>query len=436
MMLDVFLRNVGLSTVLKLSTFVLQFGMLPLFMKVLGKGEYGVWVVLQSLVIWVMVLELGIGKGLRNKLIESLGVGDDRLAGRYLSSTLFGQMVLWGLIACVLVVFLFLMDLPLALWLRSSGTDRTIAWSVFFCFLTFVLTQLSGVVQAILYAKHWNSATALVGFAASIGLFFYLLLADFFGRGVTLPELAAANFAFFALGYSIQSSYLFRCFPSLVPRWSEASWGIFLEVARVGVSFLFIEITYMVIFMTDRLIVLRMFGSEMVAEYDVVLRLSALATTGFSLCIGPIWALSGTAWAKRDQAMMLRLWRIVTALMIPFGVVSIVIGIVMNPLIQWLIDPSITISPMVRGTMVVYTWIVIWGSAYASLLNGMGRTKEQIYCSIIASLLNVPLAIWLCGVGGFGIAGVLISSALSISLFGFVAPFVWWGCTKQCGDRA
>ena len=436
MMLDVFLRNVGLSTVLKLSTFVLQFGMLPLFMKVLGKGEYGVWVVLQSLVIWVMVLELGIGKGLRNKLIESLGVGDDRLAGRYLSSTLFGQMVLWGLIACVLVVFLFLMDLPLALWLRSSGTDRTIAWSVFFCFLTFVLTQLSGVVQAILYAKHWNSATALVGFAASIGLFFYLLLADCFGRGVTLPELAAANFAFFALGYSIQSSYLYRCFPSLVPRWSEASWGIFLEVARVGVSFLFIEITYMVIFMTDRLIVLRMFGSEMVAEYDVVLRLSALATTGFSLCIGPIWALSGTAWAKRDQAMMLRLWRIVTALMIPFGVVSIVIGIVMNPLIQWLIDPSITISPLVRGTMVVYTWIVIWGGAYASLLNGMGRTKEQIYCSIIASLLNVPLAIWLCGVGGFGIAGVLISSTLSISLFGFVAPFVWWGCTKQCGDRA
>ena len=85
--------------------------------------------------------------------------------------------------------------------------------------------------------------------------------------------------------------------------------------------------------------------------------------------------------------------------------------------------------------MVVYTWVVIWGSAYASLLNGMGRTKEQIYCSIIASLLNIPLGIWLCGVGGFGIAGVLISSALSISLFGLVAPFVWWGCTKQCGVK-
>lgn len=215
MMLDVFLRNVGLSTVLKLSTFVLQFGMLPLFMKVLGKGEYGVWVVLQSLVIWVMVLELGIGKGLRNKLIESLGVGDDRLAGRYLSSTLFGQMVLWGLIACVLVVFLFLMDLPLALWLRSSGTDRTIAWSVFFCFLTFVLTQLSGVVQAILYAKHWNSATALVGFAASIGLFFYLLLADCFGRS-DITGIGGGEFRFLCVG-------IFDSVELFVPLFSELS---------------------------------------------------------------------------------------------------------------------------------------------------------------------------------------------------------------------
>jgi O-antigen/teichoic acid export membrane protein len=436
MLRDVFVRNVGLSTVLKLSTFVLQFAMLPLLMKALGKGEYGVWVVLQSLVIWIAVLELGIGKGLRNKLIESLGVGDHRLARRYLSSTLFGQVVLWGLVAFVLVVLLFLMDFPLASWLRSSSSDRTIAWSLLFCFLTFALTQLSGVMNAILYAKHWNSATALVSFLASIGLFLYLLIAQWNAHAVSLPRLASTNFLLFALGYTVQASYLIRCFPDLVPRWSEATWGIFLDVARIGLSFLFIEITYMVIFMTDRLIVLRILGPAMVAEYDVVLRLSALATTGFALCIGPIWALSGAAWANQDRPLMLRLWRIVTGLMIPFGMVSIAIGFAMNPLIHFWIDRSITLSPMVRWSMVGYTWVVIWGAAYASLLNGIGRTREQVVCSIFASLMNVPLAIWLCGIEGIGISGVLISSALSLSLFGFIAPFVWMSCMKQCVARA
>ncbi|MCY3005769.1 MAG: hypothetical protein NTV29_07315 [Planctomycetota bacterium] len=421
---------------LKLSTFLLQFAMLPLLMKALGKGEYGVWVVLQSLVIWIAVLELGIGKGLRNKLIESLGVGDHRLARRYLSSTLFGQVVLWGLVAFVLVVLLFLMDFPLASWLRSSSSDRTIAWSLLFCFLTFALTQLSGVMNAILYAKHWNSATALVSFLASIGLFLYLLIAQWNAHAVSLPRLASTNFLLFALGYTVQASYLIRCLPDLVPRRSEATWGIFLDVARIGLSFLFIEITYMVIFMTDRLIVLRILGPAMVAEYDVVLRLSALATTGFALCIGPIWALSGAAWANQDRPLMLRLWRIVTGLMIPFGVVSIAIGFAMNPLIHFWIDRSITLSPMVRWSMVGYTWVVIWGAAYASLLNGIGRTREQVVCSIFASLMNIPLAIWLCGIEGIGISGVLISSALSLSLFGFIAPFVWISCMKQCVARA
>jgi len=435
MMRDVFLRNVGLSTVLKLSTFVLQFAMLPLFMKVLGKGEYGVWVVLQSLVIWVSVLELGIGKGLRNKLTESLGVGDRRLARRYLSSTLFGQVVLWGLVAFVFVVLLFFMGLPLSRWLQSASSDRTMAWSLLFCFLTFTLTQLAGVMNAILYAKHWNSATALVGFAASIGLFLFLLISRWNGHGLSLSLLASVNCVMFALGYTVQASCLVRWFPDLVPRWSEATYGVFLDVASVGISFLFIEITYMVIFMTDRLIVLWVLGPVMVAEYDVVLRLSALATTGFTLCIGPIWALSGTAWAKRDLRMMRRLWRIVTLLIVPFGVVSIAIGFMINPLIHVFIDASITVSPMVRWSLVVYTLVVIWGAAYASLLNGIGRTREQVLCSVIASIVNIPLAIWLCGIEGVGVSGVLISSALSLSLFGLVAPFAWMNCMKQCKAR-
>ena len=71
-----FARNVGLSTVVKFSSFLLQFAMLPLLVKSLGKSEYGVWVALQSLVVWIALLELGIGKGLRNKLIESLSVGE------------------------------------------------------------------------------------------------------------------------------------------------------------------------------------------------------------------------------------------------------------------------------------------------------------------------------------------------------------------------
>jgi O-antigen/teichoic acid export membrane protein len=428
----VFARNVGLSTVVKFSSFLLQFAMLPLLVKSLGKSEYGVWVALQSLVVWIALLELGIGKGLRNKLIESLSLGETGMARRYISSTFFGQLVLWGAVAVGLGLLLLVVDFPWARWLRSSGTDRSIAWSLLFCFISFSLSQLFGVTSAILYAKHWNAATSLVGFFGSLGVFLYVLYSSWIGVSLSMPELAFANLLLFALGYAIQSSYLFRQFPELLPTWGDASWRDFYEIVSIGIRFLLIEITFIVIFVMDRWIVLQWLGPVSVTEYDILLKFSALVTTGYSLCIGPIWALSGTAWAKRDVAMMDRLWRIVSAIMIPFALVALVIGFAMNPVIHLWVDEGITIPPLARWSMVVYSWIVIWGSAYASLLNGIGRVREQMICSVVACLMNIPLAMYLSGIGGIGIAGVLIASALSLSMFAVVAPFVWFECRNRC----
>jgi hypothetical protein len=57
-------------------------------------------------------------------------------------------------------------------------------------------------------------------------------------------------------------------------------------------------------------------------------------------------------------------------------------------------------------------------------------------CSIVACLMNIPLAMYLSGIGGIGIAGVLIASALSLSMFAVVAPFVWFECRNRCEQVA
>ncbi|MFM7973950.1 MAG: hypothetical protein ACKO8U_02690, partial [Pirellula sp.] len=156
----------------------------------------------------------------------------------------------------------------------------------------------------------------------------------------------------------------------------------------------------------------------------------------YSMCVGPIWALSGTAWAKRDLAMLDKLWRIVTSLMVPFAVLSVVIGLGINSLIHVWIDPSITLSPLTRCSMVIYTWVILWGNSYVNLLNGIGRTREQMFCSLVACFLNIPLAIYLCSLNGIGIAGVLIASTISLSFFALIAPFAWFDSRKACSKSA
>jgi O-antigen/teichoic acid export membrane protein len=118
--------------------------------------------------------------------------------------------------------------------------------------------------------------------------------------------------------------------------------------------------------------------------------------------------------------------------MIPFASVAVAIGFLMNPLIHLWVDPSINVPILARVSMVFYSWVVIWGAGYASLLNGIGRVREQMLCSVMACLMNIPLSIYLCRMQGVGIAGVLIASTLSLSMFALVAPFVWRDCLRSC----
>jgi O-antigen/teichoic acid export membrane protein len=326
--------------------------------------------------------------------------------------------------------------LPLARWFKSAGSDRSLALGIFFSLMALALNQISGVTNAVLYAKHWNSATSLVGFLSSLGLFLWIWFATRLGFRLDLPTLALVNLLMFASAYATLAGYLFRRFPELRPLWRDATWDSFREVVSIGMPFIVIEVTYIVIFMMDRWIVLRAFDAAAVAEFDIMLRLSALVTTGYSMCVGPIWALSGSAWAKRDLAMLDKLWRIVTSLMVPFAILSVVVGLGVNSFIHVWIDPSITLSPLTRSSLVIYTWVILWGNSYVNLLNGIGRTREQMLCSLVACFLNIPLAIYLCSLDGLGIAGVLIASTISLSFFALIAPFAWFDSRKACSKAA
>lgn len=431
MIRSVFVRNVGLSTILKLSSFLLQFAMLPMLVRSLGRAEYGVWVSLQSLVVWIALLEFGIGKGLRNKLIGLISLSEDDLAKKYISSTFFGQLVLAVGVTGVFAYVLLVLDLPWASWFKSQEGDGAIAVTGFLCLLVLLLNQLLGVTHAIMYAKHWNAATAMVGFFASLGLLIFIAFSVWSGHQVTLPKLAFANLLLFGIASAVEALCVFGLMPKYMPDWRLASWSHFNEIAGLGVRFLFIEFTYLVIFIMDRWIVLQVLGPSSVTEYDILLRLSALVTTGYALCTGPLWGLSGAAWAKRDAVMMDKLWRIASLLMIPFAMAAVLIGIFINPVIHIWVDREITISMIARVSMVLYSWLVIWGSAYAALLNGIGRVREQLFCCLLACLINIPLSLYLCGQDGVGIAGVLIASTFSLSIFSLVAPFVWQDCRNK-----
>ncbi len=429
--LGVLRRNLGIAVGLKLLSLVLQFCLFPLLIREMGKGEYGVWVVLQSTVFWFVLLDLGIGMGLRNKLIESINLGQEDRASRYIASAMIGQGIVWCIAAMCVGVVLFGMGIPWGVWMRSTTGDMEMGWAIYLSFLALAWNQCFGVTNAILVAKHWNGLVSTVSVVSTLSLLIYVICARASGWQISLLKLSAVSLLTYVVSHSIQAWVVFRRMPRLIPRLREFRWGIYREVLFLGGQFFVLELTYLLIFATDRFVALRYLGPEVAAEYDVMLRFIALITTGYSMVIGPMWGLAGAHWAKRDLVGLDLIRRIALLVMLPFGIGAIGLAFVLNWIIHRWVDPTITISRVGLVLLVVYGLIVIWSSANASLLNGIGRVREQVWCASIACVINLPLAITFCQLDGLGSGGILLASVLSLSLFAVVGPFVWLECRKQ-----
>ena len=51
----------------------------PLLLNYLTQEKYGIWLTLTSILGWFSYFDIGLGNGLRNKLAESIALGNNRL---------------------------------------------------------------------------------------------------------------------------------------------------------------------------------------------------------------------------------------------------------------------------------------------------------------------------------------------------------------------
>lgn len=82
------LFNIASSFVIKGASILLSLLLVPITLDYLNPYEYGIWLTLSSVLMWINYFDIGLGNGLRNKLSEALAVGDDNLARIYVSTSL------------------------------------------------------------------------------------------------------------------------------------------------------------------------------------------------------------------------------------------------------------------------------------------------------------------------------------------------------------
>lgn len=388
----------------------------------LGDYEYGVWITISSVIVWMNLADFGLGNGLKNKLTEALAEEDFILAKKYISTTYALLFCISLFLLVVFVVLQFFLDWNFLFNIKkelSSPIDLVVATIFFGVLLKFFF----GIISTILLA---TQNTALSDF-----LYFLILLLTTVMFFVHIKEQEASIlnlsfvFVFTPIFIFILASWIFYNFKfkSIRPTFNDIDFSLSSNILTLGYKFFFIQIAVIILFSTDNFILAHLFSPKEVSSYNIAFRYYNLVTIGFSVITTPFWTgitdafkLGDSKWIRISVLKLIKLW----FLLIPLIICMILLSEKIYPI--W-IGKDIYISSLLNITFGLYVLIVSWNSILAVIVNGMGKVKIQYMLAVFSAIVNIPLSIILVKYTSYGVVGIAWATILCLLVSSLIISY-------------
>lgn len=383
--------------------------LVPLTIDYISNELYGIWLTLSSIIHWIGFFDIGFGNGLRNKLAESIAVGDYIRGRTYVSTT-----------------YVILMLIFIAIGIISYWGAEYINWSAFLkvsdeynpilvivsqiLLISFSLQMILKLIQNILQAYQLIS---IASFLDTLGNIFSLIFIYILTLTVApnLPLIAIA-FSFTPLFVLMGASmFFFRGkFKNISPCSDFVKLNCIKELFQLGGGFFIIQIATVVLYQMINILISRMCGPEQVTNYNISYKYLSILLMIMTVIVSPMWSAFTDAYTKGEYSWMKKIYK---KLLIMSGIsaFSMACMIIVSPIVyDFWIGNNVYISLTTTFLVAFYVLILIWGMIHSFLLNGMSKIYVQLCYSVITMVLFIPLATFLGT--EYGLNGILLSMIL------------------------
>ncbi|GIJ94265.1 lipopolysaccharide biosynthesis protein [Capnocytophaga stomatis] len=411
-------KQVRLSFLFKVLAIGCSFFVIPLMIDYLGKEEYGIWSTLLSIVSWVILFDIGVGNGLRNKISECI-VKDDFSAIKKYISTAYVIMGIGVLILSIVFVSISYL-LP---WQQIFNTkvlsNRSLRNVVNVTFLFTLLNFWFNLIDQIFNGMQKTSLSILNQFFKNFFILIAVFLLHSFTKGslLNLTIIYGGVIILVNIGISI---WFYEKHKVLRPEIVAYSSKYVRSITSLGVRFFVIQLAAVLLFTTDRLLITQLFGSKSVADYDVVFKLFSVIPLAHTILIAPLWSAYSDAFHQRDFNWIRQALKKQLKLFIFFAIGVIVLAFTAKFIINIWIREHIYTDAYLIITMAIFVLISIWNNIFAYFMNATNQLETQIMTSIFAVFVNIPLTILFVKYFNMGTYSVVLSSIIALSLFAFL----------------
>jgi O-antigen/teichoic acid export membrane protein len=392
---------------------IANFFAISLTFKYLGAERYGVWVTLSSVLAYLTVFDLGIGSTVINKVSEALANGNQESARQQIETvylTLAG--IALSIAACIFLVW------PLIFWPAVLGyrngpnqgeVTTAAATAIVIVLVSFPLSvtpRIMGACQKITLSNLWNSIGSILSLVG-------VILATRLKTG--LPGLVVALSGASLLVGIFSTLWLYRHFEWLWFSFRGLRWGKVRDLLRTGLPFFAVQISGIILFQTDNLIIAQILGARAVAPYSITWKLFSYASLLQVIALPTLWPAYADAFARRDVAWVTATYRY--NLLIAVGSTTVfVLGLfaVARRFITVWAGPSAVPSYALLLGMGFWTIMSSLSWCESCLLGAAGKVKGQAIYSAIGAGVNVVASIVFGRL--YGLSGIILGTVVAYLL--------------------
>ncbi len=388
----------------------------------LDQTRYGIWLTISSMFVWISFMDVGLGKGLRNKLTEAISNKDLSLARKYVSTS---YAILGIILTIMLIVYLIVH--PFLNWYIILNTDKetvdNISLVALVVFSSFFVRFFLQIFTNILYAYQRSALAISYGPVGNFIVLITIFILTKTGSG-TLLSLAIVQSSIPLLILLVSSIYFFRTdYKAISPNFSFVDFKYAKEILSLGINFFLISFGRIIRYQSANILISQLFGPAQVTPYNIAFKYFGVLSMFFSVILTPMWSAFTEAWTLNDINWIKASIKKLNKGIIFVSLLGVGLLLMSNYVYKIWVGDSIQIPFVLSFLMLIYNITLSYGGIYSSLANGIGNVRFQMILSVIGSIIYIPMVLFFVQYLKWGIESIILCTILTNWYGPIIGPF-------------
>lgn len=399
----------------------------PTYIRYFNNNEIlGVWFTILSVLAWILNCDMGIGNGLRNKLVGALQSENQDEAKKYVSSA---YMFLFS-VSLVIIAAIALIS-QWVNWNKVFNIDATVldantlGNALTILLISIILQFVLRLITSILYALQKAFIPGLLNLATNVIMLTYASISIDLGYNGSIVTMAGA-YLIAVNGPLVITTFIVFGISNreIAPSLKLVKKEYALSTLKIGGMFLWIQLMAMVLNSTNSYFVTLFIGNTATVDFNIYNKIFTIIGTFVTLATTPIWSAVTKAQVEKNYRWMYNLFKkfFVIALLAVFAEFLLIIPLqfVFN---VWLGADSIIVDYRIAALFALYGSVMIWSSSITCFVNGLGELKLQSIFLTLGAIIDIVLSYILARATGSYVA--IVAANICAFLPYLVVQTIW-----------